>query len=324
MRRREFIGLIGGAVAAWPFKGHAQQAMPVIGFLSGVKREEYAITAFRRGLSEAGYVEGQNVSVEHRYADGNYERLPSLAAELNSLPVNLIVAVPSSPVAMAAKGATSTIPIVFFIGLDPVALGLVASYNRPGANITGIALPIANEMTAKRIELLHSLLPKLVPIAVLVNPSNPAAGQELKTTQEAVKSLGREFIPVQASTKAEIESAFEAIVRRKAALVVVQEAYLTSERALLVSLAEHHAIPSIYGPRLFTDIGGLMSYGPNTIEMYRLVGVYVGKILHGALPADLPVLQPSKYELVINLKTAKALGLTVPDKLIALADEVIE
>jgi putative ABC transport system substrate-binding protein len=257
-------------------------------------------------------------------ADGNYDRLSDLAAELKSLPVRLIVAVPSSPAALAAKNVTSTIPIVFFMGLDPVRLGLVASYNRPGGNVTGIVLN-SNELTPKRVELLHELLPISVPIALLVNPSNPNADDMVRETQQAARAVGWELIVVGATTKSEIEAAFEAMDRQHAGgLVVWQEAYFTFERTLIVTLAARHAIPAIYGPRYFPEIGGLMSYGPNRDEMYRLTGVYAGKVLQGTKPADLPVIQPTKFELVINLKTAKALGLTIPPALLARADEVIE
>jgi putative tryptophan/tyrosine transport system substrate-binding protein len=324
IKRREFIAGLGAA-AAWPLAVPAQQpAVPVIGFLSVISLEDSGVAAFRRGLSESGYLEGQNVSIEYRHADGNYDQLPNLAAELNSLAVSLIAAVPSSPAASAAKKVTSTIPIVFFMGDDPVRLGLVASYNRPGGNVTGIAL-YSNELTMKRVELLHELLPASLSIAFLVNPSNPNGGDVERNVQRAARALGRQLSIVGATTKSEIEAAFEAMDRQHVGgLVVLQESYFTSERALIVSLAERHAIPSIYGPRLFPEIGGLMSYGPDRDEMYRLTGVYAGKLLRGAKPADLPVIQPTKFELVINLKTAKALGLTVPETLLATADEVLE
>lgn len=324
MRRREFITLIGGAATVSPFAARAQQPrMPLIGFLSGVAREEYSITAFRRGLAESGFVVGQNVSIEYRFADGNYDRLPVLATELKSMSVRLIVAVPSAPAVRAAKETTSTIPIVFFIGVNPVKIGLVASYNRPGGNVTGIAMP-TNELTAKRIELLGELLPKSLPIAELVNPANPNFVAELSASQEAARALGRDFFAVRASTRSEIASAFETLVQKKAGLVVWQEAYLTTERSLIVSLAERYSIPCIYGPRLFTEIGGLMSYGPDTVEMYRQLATYVAKILNGALPADLPVQQPTEYQLVINLRTAKALGLDIPATMLTRADKLIE
>jgi putative ABC transport system substrate-binding protein len=323
MRRREIITLLGGA-AAWPLVGRAEQLAIVVGFLSSISLEDSGVSAFRRGLSEFGYVDGQNISIEYRHADGNYDRLLDLAAELKSLPVRLIVAVPSSPAALALKKATSTIPIIFFIGADPVQLGLVESYNRPGANITGIAL-LSDELTAKRVELLHELLPTAVPIAFLVNPSNPNFDNVVKNARQAARAIGRELIVLRATTESEVEAAFEAMGRERAGgLVVWQEAYLTSERTLIVTLAARHAIPTIYGPRQFAEIGGLMSYGANRDEMYRLTGVYAGRVLQGAKPAELPVLQPTTFELVINLKTAKALGIQVPDKLLAIADELID
>jgi putative ABC transport system substrate-binding protein len=325
MRRREVITLLAGAAAAWPLAARAQQpAMPVIGFLSSISLEESGVPAFRRGLSESGYAEGQNISIEYRYADGNYDRLSDLAAELKSLPVRLIVAVPNSPPALALKKVTSTIPIIFYIGTDPVQLGLVESYNRPGGNSTGIVL-LSDELIAKRVELLHELLPAAVPIAFLVNPSNPISDDVVRKAQQAARAVGRELIVVGATTKSEIEAAFEAMGRQRAGgLVVWQEAYFTSERTLIVTLAARHAIPAIYGPRRFAEFGGLMSYGANRDEMFRLTGVYAGRVLRGAKPADLPVLQPTRFELAINLKTAKTLGLRVPDKLLALADELVE
>jgi putative ABC transport system substrate-binding protein len=324
MRRREFIGLVGGA-AAWPLAARAQtSAVPTIGFLSSVSLEGSGVPAFRRGLSESGYQEGRNVSIEYRYADGNYDRLSSLATELQSLRVSLIVALPSSPAVVAAKKNTSTIPIVFYMGADPVKLGLVESFNRPGGNVTGIVFN-SNEMTVKRLELFHELLPKSVPIALLTNPTNPNSGDDLKTVEQAARAIGRELIVVGATTASEIKIAFETIDRRHAGGVLVwQEAYFSSERTLIVALAARYAIPGIYGTRIFTEIGGLISYGPDRDEMFRLAGIYAGKVLRGTKPADLPVEQPTKFELVINLRTARALGLAVPPTLIARADEVIE
>lgn len=326
MRRREFVTLLGGAAAAWPRVAFAQQsaAMPVIGFLNSIARDDDGRRAFRKGLAEFGYLEGKNVAIEYRDADGVYDQLPSLAAELASLPLSLIVAVPSSPAAVAAKKVTATIPIVFFVGVDPVRIGLVASYNRPGGNATGVVLN-SDELTLKRFELLHELLPGSVRLAVLVNPSNANAPEPIAELQRTAHAMGRELISVGASTKAELETAFAEIDRQRAGgLVVWQEAYFTSERSLIVSLAARYAIPSIFGPRIFTEIGGLMSYGADRNEMFRLAGTYAGKILQGKKPHDLPVQAPTKYELVINLKTAKALGLTVPPTLITRADEVIE
>jgi ABC-type uncharacterized transport system substrate-binding protein len=328
MNRRGFIALVGGAASATLLRpraaGAQQGAMPVIGFLSSVSPEESSVAAFRRGLTESGYQEGQNVLIQYRYADGNYDRLSSLAAELVALPVSLIVAVTSSPAALAAKKATSTIPIVFLLGANPVRLELVASYNRPGGNVTGIALN-SDELTEKRMELLHELLPPSASIALLVNPSNVNFSNFERSTQEIARTLGRELIVVRAASKLEIEAAFETMARRQAGgLLVWQEAYFALERHLIVALAARHGIPGIYGPRLFPEIGGLMSYGANRDELSRLAGVYAGKVLRGAKPADLPVIQPTRFELVVNLKTAKTLGLTIPASLLVRADEVIE
>jgi putative ABC transport system substrate-binding protein len=326
MRRREFVTLLGGVAAAWPRVAFAQQSttMPVIGFLNAIARDEDGRGAFRKGLAEFGYLEGKNVAVEYRDAGGIYDQLPYLATELASLPVSLIVAVPSSPAAVAAKKVTSAIPIVFLVGVDPVKIGLVASYNRPGGNATGIVFN-SDELTSKRFELLHELLPKSVRLAVLVNPSNPIARESIAESQRTARAIGRELISVGASTKAELEAAFAEIDRQRAGGIVVwQESYFTSERSLIVSLAARYAIPSIYGPRIFTEIGGLMSYGADRNEMFRLAGTYAGKILRGVKPVDLPVQAPTKYELVINLKTAKTLNLSIPPALLATADEVIE
>lgn len=324
MRRREFITLLGSG-ATWPLAARAQQpAVPVIGFLSSISAEAYILAAFRRGLSEQGYVEGRNVTIEYRYAEGQYDRLPALATELVSRPVNVIVAVPSSPAALAAKAATPRIPIVFFLGADVVELGLVASYNKPGGNATGVSI-IVSSLTPKRLELLDQLLVKSAPVALLVNPTNRLVDAERKLAQEAARALGRELILVGAGTESEIDAAFETLTQRGAGgLAVWQEAYLTGRRHQIMALAQRHRIPTIYPGRLYTEAGGFMSYGANPSEAYRQVGIYVGKILKGASPADLPVLQPTNYELVINLKTAKELGVEIPPKLLALADEVID
>ncbi len=325
MRRREFITLLGGVAVAWPVVARAQQpAMPVIGFLSSISEETSILAAFRRGLFEEGYVEGRNVRIEYRYADGQYDRLPALARELASLPVSVIVAAGSSPAALAAKAATPKIPIAFFLGADAVALGLVASYNLPGGNITGVSI-IPTSLTPKRLELLDGLVPKSAAIAVLLNPTNRLSDAELKLAQEAARSLGRELIAVEASTEGEIDAAFEIKARQGArGLVVSQEAYLNSRRHQIVDLAARQAIPTVYPWRSAVEAGGLMSYGADLSDGYRKVGIYTGRILKGAKPADLPVEQPTKFELVINLMTAKALGLTVPPILLARADEVIE
>src|SRR4051812_14073632 len=326
MRRREFIGLLGGMGAVWPRVALAQQsaAMPVIGFLNAIARDDDSRRAFRKGLAELGWLEGKNVAIEYRDANGIYDQLPRFAAELASLPVSLIVAVPSSPVAIAAKKATSAIPIVFFVGGDAVRMGLVASYNRPGGNATGVVLN-SDELTANRLELLRQLLPVSVRLAFLVNPSNPISRELTAELQGIAHATGRELIAVNASTKSELETAFAEMDRQRVGGVVVwQEAYLTSERALIVSLAARYAIPGIYGTRSFAEIGGLMSYGADRNEMFRLAGTYAGKILQGIKPADLPVQAPTRYELVINLKTAKTLNLQIPPALLATADELIE
>jgi len=325
MRRRDFISLIGGAAVVASRAARAQQAaLPTTGFLGSIRLEESDLAAFRRGLFEFGYVEGQNVLIEYRNADGNYDRLSGLAAELVSLPVRLIVAGPSSPAALALKKVTSTIPIIFLAGGDPIRLGLVESYSRPGGNMTGV-LFISDELTPKRFQLLHELLPPSVPIAFLVNPSNQLVDDSVTSAQQTARALDRKLIVIGASNKSEIEAAFETMKRQSAGgLVVWQEAYLTQEYRLIAMLAARDAIPAIYGPRIFPEVGGLMSYGVSRNELYRLTGGYAGKVLHGTKPADLPVLQPTKFELVINLQVAKKLGLTIPPALLATADEVIE
>jgi putative tryptophan/tyrosine transport system substrate-binding protein len=324
MRRREFIGITLSALAL-PSAVRAQKAIPLIGWLSGnvASSEEAAQKAFNSGLSELGYEVGRNVRVEYRYANGKYDQLQTLADELVGLHVNAVVSVSSYPVVLAAKKATSTIPIIFFTGVDPVRFGLVQSMNKPGGNLTGVAV-LSNELAAKRIELFHELLPTTVPIAVLVNSANTPTEDDLKHAEETIRKLGREFTLVQASNKSEIETAFATVAEKKAALFVWDEAYFATERALIVSLAERHSVPCIYGPRRSAEIGGLISYGANLLGMMRMLGNYTGKVLRGTLPADLPVMQPTKYELVINLKTAKALGLEIPAALLAGADEVIE
>jgi len=325
MKRREFITLLGGA-ASWPLAARAQQQpMPVIGFLSSTSEEAYILTAFRRGLSEQGFVENINVAIDYRYADGHYDRLTAFATELVARPVSVLVAVPSSPAALAAKAATSSIPIVFDLGADPVELGLVASYNRPGANATGAVAVVVSSLTPKRLELLDGLLAKAAPMALLVNPTNKLVDAERKLAEEAAQALGRELILVGGGTESEIDAAFETLVQRGAGgLAVWQEAYLGSRRHQITALAQRHKIPTIYPNRLATEAGGFMSYGSNPSGMYRQLGAYAGKILKGASPGDLPVLQPTTYELVINVKTARAIGLTIPPQLLTLADEVLE
>jgi putative ABC transport system substrate-binding protein len=331
MRRREFIGSLICTAVAWPLAASAQQsAMPVIGLLSGIADVSIADTgetrrsAIRRGLSEQGYIEGRNVRFAYRFADGHYDRLPGLATELVSMPVTVIAAIGGSPSAIAAKAATSTIPIVFALGVDPVERGLVASYSSPGGNLTGLT-DLDKTLTPKQLELLDELLPKTALVAEFVNPTNPNMGHEVGPTRDAARTLGRELIIVEASAETEIDAAFETLARQRVGgLLVGSEAFFTSQRDQIVKLAQHHGIPAIYTCGICARAGGLMSYAPNYSDLYHQVGVYIGKILNGARPADLPVLQPTTYELIINLKTAKELGITIPPSIMVRADEVIE
>jgi putative ABC transport system substrate-binding protein len=305
---------------------HAQQkAMPVIGYLGNISPGVSApgLVGFRQGLSETGYIEGQNVAIEYRWVEGHYDRLPALAAELVGRKVDVIVT-SSTPGIQAAKAATSTIPIVFFGGGDVVALGLVASLARPGGNLTGISI-MSPELNPKRLDLLFQLVPQAGVIALLVNPSNAIAEVTIRDVQEAARAKGVQLQILRAGTEAEIDSAFAALVQLRAgALVAASDPFFNSRREQLVALASHHAVPAIWEWREFAEAGGLISYGSSLTGMWRPVGIYVGKILKGANPADLPIQQPTKFELVINLKTAKVLGLTVPQSLLAAADEVIE
>jgi putative ABC transport system substrate-binding protein len=327
MRRREFITLLGGTAVAWPLAAHAQQqpAMPVIGYLGGTSAGTSApsLAAFRQGLEESGYVEGGNVAIELRWAEGQYDRLPAFAAELVSRQVAVIYA-GSLPAALAAKGETSTIPIVFVMGADPVKLGVVVSLNRPGGNVTGISL-YYGALGAKRLELLRDLIPPASTIAIISNPTNPNAEDHLSDVQAAGSAIGQQTEVFHASSETQIDTAFSDIVRRKeGGLLVADDPFFDVRRSQIVALASRHVIPTIYYTREFAEVGGLVSYGSSRSDNNRQAGIYVGRILKGAVPADLPVMQPTKFELVINLKTAKALGLTVPPTLITRADEVIE
>ena len=329
MRRREFITLLGGAAAAWPLVARAQQtAMPVIGFLNTASPDGYAdrLRGFRQGLKKSGYVEGENVAIDYRWAEGQPTRLPALAAELVRRPVAVIAALGSPNLALAAKAATTTIPIVFLVGEDPVQLGLVASLARPGGNLTGINL-FNTELATKRLELLRQLVPPVRHVAVLVNPSGNSSSTEstVKAVDQAGHAMGLQIRIHKASTSQEIDAVFATFTpERPDALFAEGDAFFNSRRVQLVHLASHHRVPATYGGRDYPNIGGLMSYGTNITDVYRQAGIYSGRILKGAKPTDLPVVQSSKFELVINHQTARMLGLTVPDKLLVAADEVIE
>jgi ABC-type uncharacterized transport system substrate-binding protein len=327
LKRRDFIGLLAGAAAGWPLAARAQQsAMPVIGFLGSPSAAEWVhlVAAFRQGLKEAGYVEGQNVAIEYRWADGRYDRLPELAVDLVRQQVAVIFAAGNAGPALAAKTATATIPIVFANGVDPVQFGIVASLNRPGGNVTGISF-LAAGLVEKRLGLIRQLVPDVAVGAVLVNPDNPNAESSIRDAREAARSLALQFHVLNASAVQDIDTVFASLVPRQiGVLLVTPDAFFLGQRDRLVALAARHAVPAIYGLREFAVAGGLMSYGTSIADAYRRAGVYAGKILKGAKPADLPVEQSTRFEFVVNLKAAKALGLAVPPTLLALADEVIE
>jgi putative ABC transport system substrate-binding protein len=325
MKRREFITLLGGVAAGWPIAARAQQpGMPVVGFLRSVSLADAAdlVTAFRQGLKETGYIEGQNVAIELRSAEGHLDRLPALVADLIRRPVAVIVG--NQNAAVAAKAATTTTPIIFAIGSDPVADGIVASLNRPGGNITGVTFLVSG-LGAKRLDLLRQLLPKATLIAMLVNPGSPDTEAERRDVQAAAQAIGHQLIILDASSDGDIETAFATFVQRGAgALLVGAGAFMFSNRERLVALAARHALPAIYADREVAVAGGLMSYGPSIVDAYRQTGIYAGRILKGAKPADLPVIRSTKFDFVINLKTAKSLGLEFHPQLLATADEVIE
>jgi putative ABC transport system substrate-binding protein len=327
MRRRKFIALFGGAAAAWPLAVRAQQnAMPVIGFLSGRSATEStgALIAFRQGLRELGLIDGENLTIAFRWAEGNYDRLPALAADLVGSNVSVIAAVGGPTSGLAAKRATSTIPIVFISATDPVKEGLVASLNRPGGNATGVN-PLLTAMEGKRLGLLHDLVPSATVIAVLLNPAMPTFDSQLNDVQQAARTIHHQLQILHVSSGAEIGAAFEAAMSRHCdAMLVAGDPFMLSQRSQIVALATKHRIPAIYEAREYAAAGGLISYGTGLAEAYRQVGLYVGRILKGERPADLPVMQPTKFELVINMKTAKALGIEVPISMQMLADEVIE
>jgi len=324
IRRRAFITLVGSA-AAWPLTARAQQRAPVVGVIDGGFADPKFMAPFKQGLSDLGYVEGQNVTIEYRWADGRYDRLPELAADLVQRQVSVIAVPSNTPASRAAKATTATIPIVFGVGDDPVRLGLVASLSRPGGNATGINFFIG-ELAAKRLGLLHELAPASSRIAVLANPTDAMrTGSNVRDLEAAARALGLQLIVLMASTNEEIDAAFSTIARERAdALFVLADSFFATRRVHLAISAARHAVPATYGQRDYAEAGGLMSYGTNLADARRQVGVYTGRILKGEKPADLPVLQPTKFEFIINLQTAKTLGLDVPATLLARADEVIE
>jgi putative ABC transport system substrate-binding protein len=327
MKRRDFITLLSGIAAAWPLTARAQQqAMPVVGFLGTAAASEWSqlVAAFQGGLRDSGYIDRENVSVEYRWADGHFDRLPALTADLVGHHAVVIVTTGSANSAQAAKAATTTIPIVFVIGTDPVKLGLVASFNRPGGNVTGVTW-LAAALGAKQLELVRELLPNVGVIAMLANPNNPVSESELNEAQDASRALGQQILGLHAGNESEIDTAFAAPVQRRAgALVVSSDSVFFARRDQVVALAARHAVPAIYPVHEYAVAGGLMSYGSRLADAYRQVGTYTGRILRGEKPADLPVQQATKVELTLNLKAAKALGVQIPTALLVRADEVIE
>jgi putative ABC transport system substrate-binding protein len=327
VKRREFIMALGGAAAVWPIEARAQQPMPVVGFINGGSADVYAreLAAFRLGLKETGYVEGQNVTVEYHWLEGKFDQMPELAADLVRRRVAVIVTPANTPGALAAKAATTTIPIVFGVSQDPVQLGLVASLARPGGNATGVNF-FTQEVAAKRLRLLHDLVPKAVRVAVLVNPVVASIAETtIRDVQQGAATIGLQIQILYASTIGEIDTAFATLAREQAdALFVAPNAFFTSRRGQFATLTARARIPAAYSQRDLVDSGGLMSYGTDLADMFRQVGVYTGRILKGAKPADLPVPQSTKFEFVINLQTARALGIEVPPAVLSIADEVIE
>jgi len=325
MKRRAFITLLGGA-AAWPLAARAQQAMPVVGFVhaGSFSTSVEQMGGLRKGLAETGYVVGRNLAIEYRPAEGRYDRLPALVTDLLDQQVAVLVAGGGNAPAQAAKAATTNIPIVFVTGSDPIRAGLVASLSRPGGNVTGVSM-LASALMGKWLDLVHQLIPNATLIGALVNPNYSDADLQLRELEEAAQTIKLPVRVVSATSEADIDAGFVILAeQRAAALLVANDLFFLSRRDQIVALAARHALPAIYSTRDYVAAGGLMSYAPNFAEGYRQAGIYAGRILRGAKPADLPVIQPTKFELAINQKTAKALGLTIPDKLLALADEVIE